>query len=524
MIGVAPAPPVADDWSMDQPPQTFGDAQPPMHPPGPMRSPDPGTSGAAKLAWVVLILVLPLVVVMQQLQVRGEPAEDPSKIAAPQGDSVEVAARMGTRIAYEFPAGAPSFQEQLDDAAETIDTPLQRLRAAIASRELAGPERTVSDLESVVAELEAGDELDPDDPDAANERARREQILTDARTLLPYYQDIAANGEAAAALDDETVNALIERHGYFGELVRIARLPEEHELREALLSGAIGPFIIVGAMIAVIGVALLAGLVLGIMALVLLGTGKIRLAMPRPAPGGSVYLETAVLFVLCFALLQIMQATAALIGESAEMIAGLVALPAQWLLLLVPLWPLARGVSWSRLRDDLGLRAPRGVTLEIFAGIGAYLAMLPIVVAGVAVMFVLLFLQEQFFPSDPEAMGPTNPILELARTLDPVLLFMIFTLATIWAPLCEELVFRGALFRHLRSRMVLPIAAVLSALVFGMMHGYALIQLIPVTVLGFNFALIRAWRGSLIGPIAAHALNNAVVLTLLFAFAHVLYG
>ncbi|GIW74292.1 MAG: hypothetical protein KatS3mg103_0814 [Phycisphaerales bacterium] len=38
-----------------------------------------------------------------------------------------------------------------------------------------------------------------------------------------------------------------------------------------------------------------------------------------------------------------------------------------------------------------------------------------------------------------------------------------------------------------------------------MMHGYAPIQLIPVTVLGFNFALIRAWRGSLVGAITAHS-------------------
>jgi membrane protease YdiL (CAAX protease family) len=34
----------------------------------------------------------------------------------------------------------------------------------------------------------------------------------------------------------------------------------------------------------------------------------------------------------------------------------------------------------------------------------------------------------------------------------------------------------------------------------------------PVIALGFNFSLMREWRGSLIGPIAAHCLHNATVL------------
>jgi membrane protease YdiL (CAAX protease family) len=34
----------------------------------------------------------------------------------------------------------------------------------------------------------------------------------------------------------------------------------------------------------------------------------------------------------------------------------------------------------------------------------------------------------------------------------------------------------------------------------------------PVLALGFNFALMREWRDSLVGPIAAHALHNGTVL------------
>jgi membrane protease YdiL (CAAX protease family) len=33
--------------------------------------------------------------------------------------------------------------------------------------------------------------------------------------------------------------------------------------------------------------------------------------------------------------------------------------------------------------------------------------------------------------------------------------------------------------------------------------------------LGFNFALMRIWRGSLIAPMVAHALHNTVLVTML---------
>jgi membrane protease YdiL (CAAX protease family) len=517
MIGAMDLPPNPPPSTPPFPPTGAGGIPPPL----PV-TPDsnPGSPAAARLAWLVLLLVLPLVVVMQQLQVHEAPEVDPAQIAAPEGDDVEVAARMGTRVGYGFGAAKESFQQQLDD---TVETPLQRFRAAIATAELTGADEAADRLDAVIRDLE-GDTEDWYDPENENDQARKVQLLADARLLTAHYRDIAEQGILAQPLDPDVLDGLEERHGYFGELVRIAHQSKGSVERRELLDGAMGPFFIMMGVMILMGVGILAGVGLGITAIVLAATGRIRAAMVRPAPGGSVYLETAVLFVVSFALLQVMQAIAAQMGDRAELIAGLVAMPAQWLLLLVPFWPLLRGVRWAQLRRDLGLYAPEGAAIEVLAGIGAYLALLPVVIAGVLVMLVLLAIQGHFFPVDPDSAGATNPILELVKSLDPFILTLLFVMATVWAPLCEELIFRGALFRHLRSRVALPLAAILSAMVFGMMHGYALIQLIPVTILGFNFALIRAWRGSLIGPIAAHALNNAVVLSLLFALAHVLYG
>ena len=83
---------------------------------------------------------------------------------------------------------------------------------------------------------------------------------------------------------------------------------------------------------------------------------------------------------------------------------------------------------------------------------------------------------------------------------------------TVWAPIVEEVVFRGCLYRHIRSRVPAVVAALGSALAFGLMHGYELVLLGPVLSLGLIFAMMREWRGSLVGPIVMHALHNATVL------------
>ena len=524
---VARAGGVADDWTMHQPPQIAGGTDDTPQTPAVLglggRQPDPGTRKAALIAWLVLLVVLPIVVAFQQTQAHAVPEREADKIMPPQGDQVEVSTRLGTRAGYAIDGLGEGFLPQVDGAIEAADSPLQRFRGAIAAGELKSPNEAAKRLGRVIETLETNpDEFYP--PKEEGAEVRRDQLMADARTLLPYYEALADDMHSVEGLDDETLNGLVERHGFFGELVRVARLPKEHELREQLLDGAIYPLIVMSLLIVVILCAIVAAFVLGILAIVFAGMGRIRFAMPRPAPGGSVYLESAVVFVVGFAVLQLVQALAAMVGETAQMIAAMAALPAQWLLLLAPFWPLVRGVSLGQIRDDLGLRAPKGVLIEIVMGLAGYLALLPLMLAGVAVMLVLTALLELVFPSDPDAMGPSNPILQMIETLNPFMLVVLFTLATIWAPLCEEMIFRGALFRHLRGRLVVPLAAMLSAMVFGMMHGYALIQLIPVTVLGFNFALIRAWRGSLVGPIAAHAINNAVVLSLLYSLGFTLYG
>ena len=191
-----------------------------------------------------------------------------------------------------------------------------------------------------------------------------------------------------------------------------------------------------------------------------------------------------------------------------------VAIGGQWLVALAIFFPLLRGVPFGEYRKLVGWTAERGVIREIGAGIFGYLAGLPIVFCALLVSLLLNLLIQSLSGKDAEP--PTNPILEIAGRGDALLLFLLFTLATIWAPIVEETVFRGGVFRAMRAHMHFVFAAIASALVFGFMHGYPVQLLGPVIAIGFVFALIREWRGSIVGPIVAHFLNNATILAILF--------
>jgi membrane protease YdiL (CAAX protease family) len=88
--------------------------------------------------------------------------------------------------------------------------------------------------------------------------------------------------------------------------------------------------------------------------------------------------------------------------------------------------------------------------------------------------------------------------------------------AVVFAPIFEELIFRGLLYGSLRARFSWPIAATGSALVFGIAHGYGVVGFLSVFVSGFLWAYFYERTGSLAPSLAAHVANNAAVaLTLL---------
>ncbi|MBV8282573.1 MAG: CPBP family intramembrane metalloprotease [Candidatus Eremiobacteraeota bacterium] len=80
-------------------------------------------------------------------------------------------------------------------------------------------------------------------------------------------------------------------------------------------------------------------------------------------------------------------------------------------------------------------------------------------------------------------------------------------------PIVEEALFRGLFFAALVQRMPAWLAALISSFVFAVCH-FEPHRIIPLTIMGVGFAYIYYRSGTLWAPIAAHALNNLLVVSL----------
>ena len=81
----------------------------------------------------------------------------------------------------------------------------------------------------------------------------------------------------------------------------------------------------------------------------------------------------------------------------------------------------------------------------------------------------------------------------------------------VWAPLVEEVAFRGVLYGTLRTKMGVGPAALLSAAIFAFVHGYGAIGLASVFWSGLIWALAYERTGSLWPATLAHGVNNLMV-------------
>ena len=87
----------------------------------------------------------------------------------------------------------------------------------------------------------------------------------------------------------------------------------------------------------------------------------------------------------------------------------------------------------------------------------------------------------------------------------------------ILAPLSEELFFRGALQRLVGSGHVISphLAIWITAFIFSLVH-FQFFGFVPRMLLGAFFGYLLYWTGSLWAPVAAHILNNTLVVVTRF--------
>jgi membrane protease YdiL (CAAX protease family) len=500
---------------------------------------DPG-NGFTRLIALVATLALVAAVVVMQFAGRnggaggaGGPAGAPSAEIAPPDLQMLLMGRMamgvealtlaaGASGAGSSTANAQQLMSQLDSLA--AGGPVrERVRSAMVAAELEGVDKARERLDEAQAALvyiasqlrastiEYDEDGEPALDDATSaELTRIETLRSDIDALRAIY---ASDDATSAPIDQDTRDGLLARHGYFGEVALAHGLEATDPARKAVLSAGMRTMVTLIVAFTIGALALVAGFVLFVVALVkAMSRRGLKRRYAPPSFGGSVYLETFALFMLGFIAVSI------LAGALSSYTSFPVEYVLVWTLLLVPMWPLVRGQPRANHKHALGWHRGEGILKEVFAGIVGYLALLPLFLVGVLctlLLSVLIGIVEQWLGREPP--GPmTHPIMEQLVGGDLKTLLLLLSLAAVWAPLVEETVFRGAYFHHLRGRWGVVLSSLVTGFVFAIIHPQGIAAVPALMSLGVSFALLREWRGSLIAPIAAHAMHNGFLVTMLW--------
>ncbi|HEX2090341.1 MAG TPA: type II CAAX endopeptidase family protein [Actinomycetota bacterium] len=144
------------------------------------------------------------------------------------------------------------------------------------------------------------------------------------------------------------------------------------------------------------------------------------------------------------------------------------------------------------------LRFPRQPLRDVASGIGVGVGL--IFLGG----FTLYLVREavSLFTGEP----PQQPEQIVACVRGATLAFMA-PVVIVLAPICEEIFFRGFLYNGLRRRLPVWGAAVVSSVVFGLVHVHPLL-IPPLFVVGLGLALLYERQQSLLAPVVAHATFN----------------
>ncbi|MCA9205556.1 MAG: CPBP family intramembrane metalloprotease, partial [Planctomycetales bacterium] len=357
--------------------------------------------------------------------------------------------------------------EQLFEQAESLDmgTIDNRLRFVILAGELAGAEKGAAHLEDLRRRLRISETL-PTETQAA--------LMS---TLKRMYGDYESDAFDAPSVTEAERQQLISQLGWYGRLALYPSDTDDEAEREQVLSEAAGTVpLVIGAILFLFGVGALAfvGCVLFV---VLTMTHRLTSRLtPTPRYGG-VYMEAFAAWMV----LHIVAGVAVSVVGASRM---------EWQISLIALslfvsgaaifWPRLRGVSWRTVREEIGIGlGGRSLVRELALGIFAWVSTLPLMFLALLFTAALGLGAGESETVDPFApqKAPTHPIVEWvlnAGTFEKVLIVVI---ACLLAPVFEEIMFRGFLYRHLRENTVgwrlsksIAFSAGLSSVIFAVIH------------------------------------------------------
>lgn len=131
-------------------------------------------------------------------------------------------------------------------------------------------------------------------------------------------------------------------------------------------------------------------------------------------------------------------------------------------------------------------------------------------IAGIGILAYFLFSLVYAAIVQPDE--PQKVVDDLGADTNTLLLVTGALVVIVVAPVCEELFFRGFLYRVLRLRTGFLVAGVVDGLIFGLVHASStsLAALPILAFLGFVFCYVYERTDTLFATIALHALNNTI--------------
>lgn len=417
------------------------------------------------------------------------------------------------------PAVEPDLEEAPAPVAEAADLAILKIQAQIViGSQVLDPvsaETSLKELRSyatddqsiaAIALLEnfvAG----PGDDD--NETLASERADGDTEVLALTRKAVV---EGIAAEEREELRGSL---GWFAELAPGSGL-EEPEKAEQIRTKSVAIILVAGFMLMVIAAALIAGAILLIIHVHRWVAGvPVNRFDPSRVPAG-IMLEC---FAFYLGLMVLGEFAAGIIHPVFQIVGYAVSMVAPLL------WPMARGVRWRDFRISIGLHKGEGVLREIGAGFVGYLGMLSVASIGIFLTLMLTFALGAFgggggpgetgTGSAPVA-PQTHPIVGWIYAGDWRSRLLCLLLASGFAPLVEEIFFRGALHRYLRGKMKFFWAALTTSLIFAALHPQGLVGIPALAAVGVGLSFIREWRDSLIAPMVAHAINNGLLVGFLW--------
>ena len=178
-------------------------------------------------------------------------------------------------------------------------------------------------------------------------------------------------------------------------------------------------------------------------------------------------------------------------------------------LLLTAMFLRAHGIGW---REGFGLRA-EGLTRAIGLGVLGVLVALPIALTlQHLAQHGMAGLHEQLVAHNITSLNVKPEAQQLVQTLQQTetteqRVFFAF-LAIVFAPLVEEVLFRGILYPAIKQRGHPQLALWGTSLVFALMHAN-MATFLPLTFLALLLVLLYERTGNLLAPIVTHSLFNA---------------